>query len=73
MEWIEVTPLPDVCKCCSEEDCYNCDYAGLRWQLSRKDDLECQRKMKIKAIERLQKQIAEIDAELKQLEKAEGK
>ena len=70
MEWIEMTPLPEVCKCCSEEDCYNCEYAGLRWRLSRVDELENLRKLKIKAVERLQKQIEAIDEELKQINKA---
>ena len=72
MEWIEVTPLPKECVHCSEEDCYNCDYAGLRWQLSCKDELENRCKMMIKAVERLQKQIAAIDDELRLLDNIEN-
>ena len=30
---IEANPLLQVCVNCKEEDCYNCDYAGLRWQI----------------------------------------
>ena len=68
MKWIEVTPLPEVCKCCLEEDCYNCDNAGLRWQLSRADELQLRRKMLRKAIERLERQVAAVDEELRTIQ-----
>ena len=45
MEWLEANPLPDVCVDCTEEDCYNCDYAGERWYLSQADELKMRRKM----------------------------
>ena len=63
MEWIEKHPLPSKCQNCQEEDCYNCDYAGDRWRLSLKDDLQLRRKSLMKAIERLQKQIQSIDTQ----------
>lgn len=62
MEWIEADPLPPACQ---EEDCYNCDHAGERWTLSQADEL---RKGLMKAIERLQRQVKAIDAELEGLE-----
>ena len=68
MEWIEVNPLPDVCQKCQEEECYNCDYAGERWTLSKADDLMLKRKSLLKAIDRLQRQVKAIDEELKALE-----
>ena len=64
MEWIEANPLPAVCQNCQEDDCYNCDYAGERWTLSKADELRVRRKGLLKAIERLQREIAEIDREL---------
>lgn len=68
MEWIEANPLPAVCQNCQEEECYNCDYAGERWTLSQADELRVRRKGLLKAIERLQRQIKAIDAELEVLE-----
>ena len=68
MEWIEANPLPDVCKECTEGDCYNCDHAGERWYLSPKDELKMRRKMMVKAIERLQRQVAAVDEELKKMQ-----
>ena len=68
MEWIEANPLPAVCQNCQEEECYNCDYAGERWTLSKADELRVKRKMLVKAIERYERQIKAIDAELEVLE-----
>jgi len=64
MKWIEADPLPAACQNCREEDCYNCDTAGLRWYLSREDELKLRRKGLVKAMERLQQQIRNIDKEL---------
>ena len=68
MEWIEADPLPAVCQNCQEEECYNCDYAGERWTLSQADELRVRRKGLLKAIERLQRQVKAIGAELEVLE-----
>ena len=68
MEWIEADPLPAVCQNCQEEERYNCDYAGERWTLSQADELRVRRKGLLKAIERLQRQVKAIDAELEVLE-----
>ena len=68
MEWIEADPLPAVCQNCQEEECYNCDYTGERWTLSQADELRVRRKGLLKAIERLQRQVKAIDAELEVLE-----
>ena len=68
MEWLEANPLPDVCVNCTEEDCYNCDYAGKRWYLSQVDELRLRRKMLVRAIERLQRQVVAIDDELRKIQ-----
>ena len=68
MEWIEADPLPPAYQDCQEEDCYNCDHAGERWTLSQADELRVRRKGLLKAIERLQRQVKAIDAELEVLE-----
>ena len=68
MEWIEKNPLPPECVNCKEEDCYNCDHAGERWTLLQADELRIKRKGLLKAIERLQRQVKAIDAELEGLE-----
>lgn len=65
MEWVEVETLPMECQDCQEEECYNCDHAGKQWQLLKEDALRLRRKGLVKAIERLQRQIEEIDRELR--------
>lgn len=45
LEWIEADPLPEECRNCQEEDCYNCDYAGKRWYLSEEDILRLKKKV----------------------------
>ena len=52
----------------NKDDCYNCDTAGKRWYLSRADELRVKRKGLLKAIERLERQIKAIDAELEGIE-----
>ena len=48
-------------------DCGSCDHGGERFYLSRKDELTLKRKGLVKAIERLERQIKEIDNELETL------
>ena len=69
MEWVEANSLPKACLNCAEEDCYNCEHAGERWYLSKEDDLNNRRKLLIRSIERLQKQVAAIDKELAQMKR----
>ena len=64
MQWIEVTPLPEECGACTETDRYNCDYAGKRWVLQRRQELLLKRKGILKSIARLEKQLEVIDNEL---------
>ncbi len=64
MEWIEANPLPEMCQSCSEGDCYNCDYAGSRWCLSREDTLRLRQKALQKAIDRLQEQLKIVEKDL---------
>ena len=61
-------PTAPECVECQEEECYNCDYAGKRWTLSQADELRVRRKGLLKAIDRLQRQVEAIDAELEVLE-----
>jgi hypothetical protein len=49
VDYIEVKPIPEVCKKCmetqtDEEECYNCDYALERWQLLPKTPSDMQEK-----------------------------
>ncbi len=67
MEYIEANPLPPECENCNE-DCGSCDIAGKRWYLSKADELRLQRKSLLKAIERYERQIARIDAEIEVIE-----
>ena len=67
MKWLEVNPIPGECKECHEGDCYNCDIAGKRWVLSQEDKLRTDRILKIKAIQRLQRQVEQIDQQLREL------
>ena len=69
VKWLECDPLPEACRYCLEEECYNCDIAGKRWVLSREDTLQAQRMLKLQAIQRLQREVAEIDAKLRELMK----
>lgn len=68
MEWIEANPLPEACRNCQEEDCYNCDTAGERWTLPQAEELRIRRKGIVRAIERLERQLKAIDTELEVLE-----
>ena len=67
MIWQEADTIPKECRNC-KKDCYSCDIAGKRWSLSQRDSLLIKRKMMVRAVERLQRKIAEIDKELKKLE-----
>lgn len=64
MRWIEANPLPVECNGCTQQTCYNCDNAGRRLFLSKKDELLMRRRMLEKAILRAERQIEEIDKEL---------
>ena len=64
MRWKEKHPLPEACENCQESDCYNCDTAAERWYLSREDELKVIRKGLVKAIQRMNRQVEEIDKEL---------
>ena len=64
MEWLEVDPIPEACMDCQEEDCYNCDVAGERWQLSHEDALRVRRGQLVRSMERLQREIDSIDMAL---------
>lgn len=70
VEYIETNPLPQICQECEaagEIDCGSCDHAGERWILSREEELGLKRKLKIKAIQRLQRDLSIIDTELAEI------
>ena len=67
MKWIEADPIPEECESCTEADCCACDIAGKRWVLSKEDELRSTRALMVRAVERLQRRIAAIDAELEKL------
>ena len=71
MIWQEQDPIPKECRYC-KKDCYNCDVAGKRWTLTQEDELRIQRKMLVKAVERLQRKIQEIDRLLEKSEAEDG-
>lgn len=73
IEWIEADPLPAECVNCQEEDCWECDTAGKRWYLSQADELRVKRKGLLKSIERLQKQVKSIEADIAQFESHKAK
>lgn len=68
---LQKNPLPPECQSCPEPDCWECDLAGARWELSERDRLLSSRKLKEMAIARFQRQISEIDRQLAALEEAQ--
>ncbi|MBR1496559.1 MAG: hypothetical protein IJ617_02925 [Oscillospiraceae bacterium] len=81
MDYIDFEPLPQVCQECIDRReclskgepewcCDECDYALLRWPATRVQELRALRTLKEKAIDRLQRQIKEIDKELDLLGKS---
>lgn len=68
MESIEKSPMPEICKSCSELDCTQCNYALDRWTLREKDHLTSLRTLKEKAILRYQREIEAIDKRLAELD-----
>jgi len=64
MDWVEVKPLPEECRNCTEEDCYNCDMAGHRWVMSEQAKLRLRRNVIIKELQRLLEELSEIDRKL---------
>ena len=68
LNYKERNPLPPICVNCQEEDCYECDYALDRWELDPADELRLRKKLKQRAIERMEREIAEIDRQLVELE-----
>lgn len=63
--YIEKYPPPQECIECKEQDCHECDTAGKRWRQTRKAELQGLRNLKLNAIARLERQIAEIERELR--------
>ncbi len=62
--------VSEMCKSCRKGDCYGCSIAGTAWAYSREFELRSLRKLKEKAIQRLQREISQIDEELDQLHKS---
>lgn len=68
MEYREVNPVPAVCRNCTDMCCGDCDHALERWTLSRRDELILKRKGIEMAIQRLQRQLVELDQQQKELD-----
>lgn len=50
LEYKEMNPLPEICRSCSELDCYNCEHAGERFILSQRDRIKLSMTIKKKQI-----------------------
>ncbi len=72
MDWKEQEELPTACRKCRKEECDNCDHAGERWVLSKRDDLLVRRKMLLRQIDRLHRRLEEIEKALKTIDGNEG-
>ena len=68
---LQKNPLPPECQSCLEPECWECDLAGARWELSERDRLLSSRKLKEMAIARFQREISEIDRQLAALGEAQ--
>lgn len=76
LELIEKDPLPQICQECEaagEADCGSYDNAGDRWILPREEELWLKRKLKIKAIQRLERELSTIDTELAEIMATKGR
>ncbi len=67
MELLEKTPLPDCCQECQEEDCWECDNAGERWQLAPIDKLKAERALHYRAMVRHAEKVVELDRQLAEM------
>ena len=71
MEFIEASPLPQVCQECEAEqrewDCGSCEYGGLRFYLPEAEELKLTRKGLLHRIEKDQAKVKEIEAQLDKL------
>ena len=58
LEYREVSPLPEYCLNCQEQECYNCDFTLYRWELINDNTKDLFRQMnerrEARAIEREQ-------------------
>lgn len=68
MNYYEVEQLPEVCLTCEEEDCYNCDHALERWEMSKLDRLKMKRALKIVQLKRIMEHTEKIEAEIDKVE-----
>lgn len=57
------------CESCTEDDCYNCDYALESVEVSKLDELLMKRRFAEAAVRRYQETIERIDREIEQLQK----
>ena len=60
-KYIEKKELPDFCLICEEEDCYNCDNALDRWEISKEDQLKNIIRYKIMRIKLLNRQLRQAE------------
>lgn len=60
-KYTEKKDLPDFCLICDEEDCYNCDHALDRWEISKEDQLKNIIRIKIMRIKLLKQQLRQAE------------
>lgn len=64
-KWIEKEKTPEFCLICEEEDCYNCDNALDRWEISEEDYIKNTIRFKITHIKFLKRQLEAAEVENK--------
>lgn len=64
MNWIQTEPLPEHCLRCKEAECYNCDVAAQRWELTQQAALRIRRDGICRKIEDLLVELSEVEKAL---------
>jgi hypothetical protein len=64
-KWIEKEKTPGFCLLCDEEECYNCDNALDRWEISEEDYIKNTIRFKITHIKFLKRQLEAAEVENK--------
>ena len=70
MKLIENPVLPEACTNCTD-DCGECEFALDRWIIDRRSELEIEKKLKTKQINKLIEELVGINAELAKLDMEE--
>lgn len=60
-KYTEKKDIPDFCLICDEEECYNCDNALDRWEISEEDLIKREIRFKITHIKLLKRQLRQAE------------